>query len=116
MPHLPADQLLRPGDARYDEARLVWNGMIDHYPAAIARVRSADDVVAALEVAAAEGLPISIRGGGHNVAGLAVGDGALVVDCSAMTSVEVDPMVRRARVGAGARWGDVDRAAQAHGL
>jgi FAD/FMN-containing dehydrogenase len=113
---LPADRWLRPGDAGFDEARLVWNGMIDHHPAAIARVRSAEDVVAALEVAAAEGLPVSIRGGGHNVAGLAVGDGSLVVDCSEMTSVEVDPVARRARVGGGARWRDVDLAAQAHGL
>ena len=116
MPHLPADQILRPGDAGYDEARQVWNGMIDHRPAVIVRVRSVEDVVAALELATAEGLPISIRGGGHNVAGLAVGDGALVVDCSDMSAIEVDPVTRRARVGAGARWGDVDRAAQAHGL
>lgn len=116
MPNIPSDRLLRPGDAAYDEARLVWNGMVDHHPAVIARVRSVDEVVAAVALARAEGLPISIRGGGHHVAGLAVGDGALVVDGSELASVWVDPVARRARVGAGARWGDVDSAAQVHGL
>ena len=115
-PTIPADRLLRPDDAGYDDARQVWNGMIAHRPAVIARVESTDDVVAALALARAEGLPVSIRGGGHNVAGLAVGDGALVVDLSAMSSVSVDPDARRARVGGGARWGDLDAAAQAHGL
>ena len=115
-PTIPADRLLRPDDAGYDEARQVWNGMISHRPAVIARVESTDEVVAALALARAEGLPVSIRGGGHNVAGLAVGDGSLVVDLSAMSSVSVDPDARRARVGGGARWGDLDAAAQAHGL
>ena len=115
-PPIPADRLLRPDHGAYDEARQVWNGMISHRPAVIARVESTDDVVAALALARAEGLPVSIRGGGHNVAGLAVGDGSLVVDLSAMSSVSVDPDARRARVGGGARWGDLDAAAQAHGL
>jgi FAD/FMN-containing dehydrogenase len=115
-PAIPAARLIRPGDAAYDEARLVWNGMISHLPAAIARVESTGDVVAAVALARTEGLPISIRGGGHNVAGLAVGDGALVVDLAGIAHVEVDAPARRARVGAGARWGDLDAAAQAHGL
>ncbi len=113
---IPAERLLRPGDTGYDVARMVWNGMISHHPAVIARVESTEEVVAALAIARAEGLPVSIRGGGHNVAGLAVGDGALVVDLSAMQAVSVDPVGRRARVGGGARWGDLDAAAQAHGL
>jgi FAD/FMN-containing dehydrogenase len=113
---IPSDRVMRRGDADYDEARLVWNGMIDHHPAVIVRVRSTEEIVAAIGLARAEGLPISIRGGGHNVAGLAVGDGSLVVDCTQMDAVEVDPVARRVRVGAGARWGAVDAAAQAHGL
>jgi FAD/FMN-containing dehydrogenase len=113
---IPTERLIRPGDAAYDEARQVWNGMISHRPAVIARVESAGEVVAAIALARAEGLPISIRGGGHNVAGLAVGDGALVVDLAGIAHVDVDPVARRARVGAGARWKDLDAAAQAHGL
>jgi FAD/FMN-containing dehydrogenase len=113
---LPPDRVLRPSDAGYEAARQVWNGMISHRPAVIARVRGVGDVVAAIALARAEGLPISIRGGGHNVAGLAVGDGALVVDLSELRSVEVDPVRRRTLVGGGARWADVDAAAQAHGL
>ena len=120
-PTIPADRLLRPDDAGYDEARQVWNGMIAHRPAVIARVESTDEVVAALALARAEGLPVSIRGGGHNVAGLAVGDGALVVDLSAMSSVcggpgrAPGPRRRRRPMGgsrrgrAGARAGDPRR-------
>ena len=113
---IPADRLIREDDPGYDDARQVWNGMISHRPAVIARVESADEVAAALRLARDQGLPVSIRGGGHNVAGLAVGDGALVVDLSAMGSVTVDPIERRARVGGGARWRDLDEAGQAHGL
>ena len=113
---LPADRVIRPGHPDYDEARLVWNGMIDHHPAVIAESARTDEVVAAIPLARAEGLPISIRGGGHNVAGLAVGDGSLVVDCAELSRSTIDPGARRARVGGGARWGDVDAAAQAHGL
>jgi FAD/FMN-containing dehydrogenase len=108
--------LIREGDPGYDDARQVWNGMISHHPAVIARVESAADVVDALAMAREQGLPVSIRGGGHNVAGLAVGDGALVIDLSAMGHVSVDPVERRAGVGGGARWRDLDTAAQAHGL
>ena len=113
---IPRERLLRAGDAGYDEARQVWNGMISHRPAVIARVESEDDVVAALALARHESLPVSIRGGGHNVAGLAVGDGALVIDLSAMNAVTVEPAARRATVQGGAKWGDLDAAAQAHGL
>ena len=113
---IPAQRLIRNDDPRYDEARLVWNGMIDHRPAVIARVESADEVVEALAIAREEGLPVSIRGGGHNVAGLAVGEGAMAIDLSSMGDVSVDPVARLARVGGGARWGDLDAAGQAHGL
>ena len=101
-PAIPADRLLREGDRGYDEARQVWNGMISHRPAVIARVESADEVVAALALARDEGLPVSIRGGGHNVAGLAVGDGALVDRPVGDGERDRGPGARRARVGGGA--------------
>jgi FAD/FMN-containing dehydrogenase len=109
-------RLIEPGDGSYDAIRALWNGMIDHRPAAIARVQSADEAALALGLARERGLAVSIRGGGHNAAGLAVGDGSLVIDLSEMTAVTVDPERRRARVQGGARWRDVDAAAQAHGL
>jgi len=109
-------RLVSPDDAAYDAARAVWNGMVDHRPALIARVRAADEVALCLDLAGELGLPVSIRGGGHNVAGLAVGEGSLTIDCSDMTSVTVDAERRRARVAGGARWRDVDAAAQAFGL
>jgi FAD/FMN-containing dehydrogenase len=100
----------------YDEARAVWNGVIDRRPAAIARCRDADDVIAAVRVAREHRPVVSIRGGGHQVAGSAVCDDGLVIDLSAMREVRVDPVARTARVAGGARWADVDRATQAHGL
>ncbi len=105
-----------PDHPDFESARRVWNGMIDHHPALIARPSSTADVVAAVATARVAGLPISIRGGGHNVAGLAVGSGSLVIDLAAMNRVEVDAVRRRVRVGGGARWADVDSAAQAYGL
>ena len=108
--------IIGPDHPDYDETRRVWNGMIDHHPALIARPTSAGEVAAAIVIARQRGLPLSVRGGGHNAAGLAVGDGSLVVDLAAMRGVEVDPIRRRARVGGGARWANVDEAAQAYGL
>ncbi len=105
-----------PGNAGYDEARAVWNAMIDRRPAVIVRARGADDVAKAVTFATSNDLPISIRGGAHNVAGHAVGDGALMIDLSAMRGVRVDPERRRAWVEGGATWRDVDGATQAHGL
>jgi hypothetical protein len=84
-------QLLTPDDDGYDDARLVWNGMIDRHPGAIARCVDADDVMAAVRVAREHALLLAVRGGGHNVAGAAVCDGGLVIDLSAMKDVEVDP-------------------------
>jgi FAD/FMN-containing dehydrogenase len=108
--------VLGPGDAGYDEARAVWNAMIDSRPAVIVRAADTADVVAAVIAARTHGLPVSVRGGGHNVAGHAVGEGALMIDLSALRDVRVDPEQRRAWVAGGAIWGDVDRATQEFGL
>jgi FAD/FMN-containing dehydrogenase len=110
------DRLIEPGDTGYDEARKVWNGMIDRRPALIVECAGAADVIAALDLARDRGLGITVRGGGHSVAGKAVADGAVLIDLSAMNSVSVDPSSRLARVGAGATWGGVDRETQAFGL
>ncbi len=105
-----------PDTDGYDAARKVWNGMIDRRPAAIVRCRTTQDVVGAVRFATRENLPIAVRGGGHNAAGLAVADGALVVDLSEMRDVTVDPVAKTATVSGGATWADVDRATSAHGL
>ena len=109
-------EIVVAGDGGYDGARAVWNAMIDRRPAAIIRCRNAADVVTAVSFARAQGLPVSIRGGGHNVAGHAVGDGGVMIDLSGMRGVRVDPERRRAWVEGGATWGDVDRATQVFGL
>ncbi|HUF86669.1 MAG TPA: FAD-dependent oxidoreductase, partial [Thermohalobaculum sp.] len=109
-------EALLPGDPGYDAARAVWNAMIDRRPALIVRCRDAADVTEAVQFAREHGLPVSIRGGGHNVAGHAVGDGAVMLDLSLMRAVQVDAQARRARVEGGATWADVDGATQAHGL
>jgi FAD/FMN-containing dehydrogenase len=108
--------VLRPGDAAYDEARSVWNAMIDRRPAAIVRCLGVADVVACVRTAQQYGLPLSIKGGGHNIAGLAVCDGGLMLDMSLMRGVWVDPAARVARAQAGCLLGDVDRETALHGL
>jgi FAD/FMN-containing dehydrogenase len=110
------DAVLFRGDAGYDEARRVWNGVIDKHPAVIARCSSTDDVIAALAYAREQGLAIAVRGGGHNVAGTAVNDGGMVIDLSSMNAVAVDLSLGTATAQAGATWGDVDRATTPHGL
>ncbi|HEX5163955.1 MAG TPA: FAD-binding oxidoreductase [Thermomicrobiales bacterium] len=109
-------QVIRPGDAGYDETRLVWNGMIDKYPALIVRASGTADVAATVRFACENELLLTVRGNGHNVAGNAIADGALMLDLSTMRAVQVDPAARIARVQPGANWGDLDRETQLHGL
>ena len=111
-----AGTLIRPGDEAYDEARSLWNGAIDRHPALIARCTGEDDAALALAWALREGLPVSVRGGGHNVAGTALCDDGVVIDLSGLRGVIVDVAGRIARVEPGATWGDVDCATQRHGL
>jgi len=109
-------EVLRPGSPGFEEARAVWNAMIDRRPAIIVRCKNADDVIATVKHAAANDLPISIRAGGHNVAGHAVCDDGVMIDLSQMRAVAVDPAKRVALVEGGALWRDVDASSQAHGL
>ena len=108
--------VLRPGDPGYDDARAIWNGLIDRRPALIVQCTGAADVVDAVNFARDNGLLLSIKGGGHNVAGNAVNDGGLVIDLSRMRGVHVDPSTRTVRAQGGATWGDADREAQLFGL
>lgn len=108
--------VLTPDDAGYDDARRVWNGVIDRRPAVIARCSGTADVVEAVRIADRYRPEVSIRGGGHQVAGTALCDDGLVIDLSALDGVIVDPGTRTARVQGGARWADVDQATQRHGL
>lgn len=108
--------LLVPGDAEYESSRTVWNAMIDRRPALVVRCLGVADVAACLRFAGEYGLPLSIKGGGHNVAGLATCDEGLMLDMSLMRGVWVDPQARTARAQAGCLLGDVDRETQVHGL
>jgi FAD/FMN-containing dehydrogenase len=108
--------VLQPGDPDYDGARALWNGMIDRRPALIARCAGAADVQLAVAFARQNALPLAVRGGGHNIAGLALCDDGLVIDLSGMRHVLVDPRARRAWVGGGALLSDVDHETQACGL
>ena len=108
--------VLTAADAGYDEARKVWNTTVDRRPAVIVRCLGESDVQAAVRFAAARRMLLSVRGGGHHIAGNAIAEGGLMVDLSAMRTVAVDPARRTARVAAGALLADVDRATQAHGL
>ncbi len=105
-----------PGDAGYDDARRVHNGMIDRRPALIVRCRSAGDVAAAIRFARAAGTEISVRGGGHNVGGLAVADGAVMIDLAEMKTATVDPEARLVAAQGGMTWGELNDAAAKHGL
>jgi len=108
--------LLFPADPGYDDARSLWNAMIDRRPGLIARATGTADVVAAVRFAREHGLLSSVKGGGHNIAGLAVCDGGLMIDCSLMKGVWVDPAARTVRAQPGCTLGDLDRETQLHGL
>jgi FAD/FMN-containing dehydrogenase len=108
--------LIRPDDPDYDAARRLWNGLVDKRPAAIVRCDGVADVIAATSFAGDHGLPVAVRGGGHNVAGSAMAGGGLTLDLSQMRSVRVDPVARTVRAEGGATWADVDRQTQAFGL
>ena len=108
--------LLGPDDGGYDEARKVWNGMIDRRPALIARCAGVADVIVAVRFARTHELLVSVRGGGHNITGNAVCEGGLMIDLSPMKSVRVDPVKRTARAEAGLTWGEYNRETQAFGL
>jgi hypothetical protein len=105
-----------PGDAAYDEARSIFNRMIDKRPAVIARCTGAADVAAAVDFARESGMPVSIRCGGHGVSGSAVVDDGVMIDMTPMKWIDVDADARVARVGAGVTWGELDAATQEHGL
>jgi FAD/FMN-containing dehydrogenase len=109
-------QIVLPDDPNYDEVREIWNAMIDRRPAVIVQCAEADDVLHAISYARENRLEISIRGGGHNIAGSALCDNGLLIDFSNMTTVSVDAQKRRAYVEPGATLGDFDKAVQAHGL
>ncbi|HXY91170.1 MAG TPA: FAD-binding protein, partial [Acidimicrobiia bacterium] len=108
-------EVILPADDGYDDARAVFNGMIDKRPVAIARCASTADVVTAIGFGRGHDLEIAVRCGGHSVAGLSIGDG-LLVDLAGLADIAVDPGARLARVGGGVLWGAFDEATQAHGL
>jgi FAD/FMN-containing dehydrogenase len=111
-----AGSVIRPDDEGYEEARRVYNGMIDARPTAIVRCATDDDVVAVVRLAAENGMELAVRGGGHSVPGFGTGDGAIVADLSGMQSVEVDDGRRTAAAGGGTTWGRFNDVTAAHGL
>jgi hypothetical protein len=109
-------EVIRPGDADYDQHRKVWNGSIDRRPALIARCRGVSDVMAAVRFAREHGLRAAVRGGGHSFPGLSVCDGGMVIDMQPMKGIRVDPETRTVRAQAGVLLGELDRETQAFGL
>jgi FAD/FMN-containing dehydrogenase len=109
-------EVIEPGDAAYEEARKVYNGMIDKKPRLISKCVDVADVMTAVKFGRAQSIRVSIRGGGHNAGGLGIADDALVIDLSRIKYVHVDPAARTVRVGGGCVWGDVDHATHAFGL
>jgi FAD/FMN-containing dehydrogenase len=111
-----AGTLIRPEEAGYEDARRAFNALIDRRPALIARCQGVADVVAAINFARENGLEVTIKGGGHSVAGLSLADGAVLIDLSGMKGIHVDPERRIARAQAGVTWGGLNRETQLHGL
>src|SRR4051794_10687142 len=109
-------RVLAPEDPGYDEARAVHNGLIDKRPAVIVRCRVSEDVVAGLAFARSEGLDVCVRGGGHNVAGRAVADGAVMLDLAEMKAIAVNAEQRRVTAGGGVTWAELNAATGEHGL
>ena len=109
-------EIIQPGDPSYDEARAVFNAMIDRRPRFVVRCADVADVIACVNFARENGLLLSVRGGGHNVAGFGTNDGGLVIDLSRMKGIRVDPEKRTVRAQGGCTWGDVDHATHAFGL
>ncbi|MBY8338441.1 FAD-binding oxidoreductase [Streptomyces spinosirectus] len=109
-------ELIGPEDSAYEEARAVYNAMIDRRPALVARCADADAVARVIGFARAHDLPLAVRGGGHHGAGMGTVDGGVVADLSLLKDIQVDPEARTVRVGGGCVWGEVDRATNAHGL
>jgi FAD/FMN-containing dehydrogenase len=109
-------RVLRAGDEGYEDARTIWNGLIDRRPALVVQCSGAADVVDAVNFARERGIVLSIKAGGHNVAGNAVNEGGMVIDLSPMRGVHVDPSTGRVRVQGGATLGDLDRETQLYGL
>ena len=108
--------LLRPGEAGYDDARRIWNGMIDKQPGLIVRCSGVADVIEAVNFARAHQLLVAVRGGSHSAAGHATCDGGIVIDLSPMKGVRVDTGARTAQAQAGLTWAEFDRETQALGL
>src|SRR5436305_8791652 len=108
--------LLRPSDVGYEQARQVYNAMINKHPALIVRCVDVADVIAAVNFARGHQLTLAVRGGGHNGPGLGTCDDGLVLDLSGMKGIRVDPSTRTARVEGGCTWGEVDHATHAFGL
>ena len=109
-------QIIQPGDSNYDEARKVYNGMIDKHPALIAKCKDVADVITAVNFGRENNMLISVRGGGHNAGGLGICDDGLVIDLSNINFVHVDTKTKTVRVAGGTTWGDVDHAAHLYGL
>ena len=109
-------QLLRPTDQGYDDVRRVHNGLIDKRPAIVARCLGVADVADAVQLARTLGLEVSVRGGGHNVAGRATIDQGLMIDLSPMKGIHVDPRARTVRAQGGVLWRELNRETQLHGL
>src|SRR5579884_669835 len=109
-------EVIVSSDRGYDEARKVWNGMIDRHPSAVLRCTNTNDIITALRFARERGVSVAVRGGGHNVAGFGTCDYGIVIDLSRMKRIEVDPKAKLVRAQPGLTWGDFDRATQEHGL